>query len=131
MRFQEIESPALLDPESAYEEIKQTLERLEKAIEQVARIIINIRNFTIIRQVRQKAFQFEAYEEKFEFPTHEYPEIDDVSEGVQARQTPCAGRLQPVPPQPALGLPGQVGHLVKQHIHHGLQPGQPCPSLCS
>ena len=59
---QEIESPALLDPESAYEEIKQTLERLEKSIE----------------QVRQKALQFEAYEEKFEFPTHEYPEIDDA-----------------------------------------------------
>lgn len=34
-QIQEIESPALLDPESAYEEIKQTLERLEKSIEQV------------------------------------------------------------------------------------------------
>ena len=59
---QEIESPALLDPESAYEEIKQTLERLEKSIE----------------QVRQKASQFEVYEEKFKFPTHEYPEIDEA-----------------------------------------------------
>ena len=45
---QEIESPALLDPESAYEEIKQTLERIEKSIE----------------QVRQKASAFEVYEEK-------------------------------------------------------------------
>ena len=35
-QIQEIESPALLDPESAYEEIKQTLERLEKSIEQVS-----------------------------------------------------------------------------------------------
>ena len=59
---QEIESPALLDPESAYEEIKQTLERLEKSIE----------------QVRQKASQYEEFEEKFQFPTHEYPEIDDA-----------------------------------------------------
>ena len=59
---QEIESPALLDPESAYEEIKQTLERLEKSLE----------------QVKQKAAQYEAYEEKFEFLVHEYPEIDDA-----------------------------------------------------
>ena len=59
---QEIESPALLDPESAYEEIKQTLERLEKSIE----------------QVRQKAMQFEAYEEKFGFTKHEYDEIDEA-----------------------------------------------------
>ena len=59
---QEIESPALLDPESAYEEIKQTLERLEKSVE----------------QVKQKAAQYEAYEEKFEFQVHEYPEIDEA-----------------------------------------------------
>ena len=59
---QEIESPALLDPESAYEEIKLTLERLVKSIE----------------QVRQKALQFETYETKFEFPTHEFPEIDEA-----------------------------------------------------
>ena len=59
---QEIESPALLDPETAYEEIKLTLERLEKSIE----------------QVRQKAQQFEEYETKFSFPAHEYPEIDEA-----------------------------------------------------
>ena len=59
---QEIESPALLDPESAYEEIKQTLERLEKSLE----------------AVKQKASQYEAYEEKFEFQVHEYPEIDEA-----------------------------------------------------
>ena len=78
-QIQEIESPALLDPESAYEEIKQTLERLEKSIEQVrSSIFFLLFLHTQCIQVRQKAFQFEKYEEKFEFPAHEYPEIDEV-----------------------------------------------------
>ena len=78
-QIQEIESPALLDPESAYEEIKQTLERLEKSIEQVrSSIFFLLFLHPQCIQVRQKAFQFEKYEEKFEFPAHEYPEIDEV-----------------------------------------------------
>ena len=33
------------------------------------------------------------------------------------------GWLQSLPPQLAVGLIGQVGHMVQQHLHHGLQQG--------
>ena len=57
---QEIESPALLDPESAYDEIVQSLERIEKSIE----------------HVKVKGELYKDYEIKFGFPQHEFNDID-------------------------------------------------------
>jgi dynein heavy chain len=59
---QEIESPALLDPESAYDEIVQSLERIEKSIE----------------QVKIKGDLYKDYETKFGFPQHEFNDIDSA-----------------------------------------------------
>ena len=57
---QELDSPTLLDPDSVYEEIMQTLEKVQKSIE----------------KVKEKANTFTEYEKRFGFPESEFLEID-------------------------------------------------------
>ena len=59
---QEIESPALLDPESTYDEVIQTLEKIQSSID----------------VVKKKAETLQSYEEQFDFPRNEFWEIDSA-----------------------------------------------------
>ena len=57
---QEIDSPTLLDPDSVYEEIMQSLEKIKKSIE----------------KLKEKADTFNEYEQRFGFEESEFLEID-------------------------------------------------------
>ena len=57
---QEIESPALIDPESSYDEVMQSLEKIEKSIE----------------KLKGRAGVFQDYEKRFDFPVDDFFDID-------------------------------------------------------
>ena len=69
--FKDVNNRALLEAEASIEEIKPTLKKIEKVLE----------------QARQKVSRFNEYENLYQFPITEYPELDSAEKTLSALES--------------------------------------------